>query len=402
MSDADETTTPGATTTRDDAGIGEGPDTDGEPLLSVRDLQVHFDTREGTVRAVDGVSFDVHPGEVVCVVGESGSGKTVTAESITQLIDMPPGRIAGGEVIFDGQNLAELSDKQLRSVRGSRIGHIFQNPQGALNPVYSVGWQIREAVQLHRDVSKGAAREEAIDLLDRVGIPSAAERVDEYPHEFSGGMRQRVVIAMALAARPDLLIADEPTTALDVTIQAQILRLLKEIQEEFDTAIVFITHDLGVVAEMADKVVVMYSGKVMERGDVYEVFEEPAHPYTQALLRCLPGRGRTETTEAIGGSLPDPTDPPDGCRFHPRCSLAVEDCTVGEQPPLEGVDLEDDPHVASCIFYQPGYDDTQVRQQARDLAIGGADGAETRTDGGASGDDPTSGGDPAAPGGDRR
>jgi peptide/nickel transport system ATP-binding protein len=387
MSDThDETEPRGGASTATDAGVRDGPDADSEPLLSISDLQVHFDTREGTVRAVDGVSFDVHPGEVVCVVGESGSGKTVTAESITQLIDMPPGRIAGGEVRFDGRDLTELSDKQLRNIRGSRIGHIFQNPQGALNPVYSVGWQIREAVRLHRDVSKAAAHEEAIDLLDRVGIPNAAERVDEYPHEFSGGMRQRVVIAMALAARPDLLIADEPTTALDVTIQAQILRLLKEIQAEFDTAIVFITHDLGVVAEMADRVVVMYSGKVMERGDVYEVFERPAHPYTQALMRCLPGRGRTETTEAIGGSLPEPTDPPDGCRFNPRCSLAVEDCAVGEQPPLEGVEFEDDSHVASCVFYQPGYDDTTVREQARDLSVGGAESTETRTDGGSGGE----------------
>jgi peptide/nickel transport system ATP-binding protein len=333
----------------------------------VRDLRTYFDTDAGVVRAVDGVSFDVDRGETVCIVGESGSGKTVACESITRILDTPPGRIAGGEVWFDGEDLTEASERRLRGVRGGRIGHVFQNPQGALNPVYTVGSQIVEAVRLHSDRSKRAARERAIDLLDRVGIPEAAARVDDYPHEFSGGMKQRVVVAMALAADPDLLIADEPTTALDVTIQAQILRLLGEIQDEFGMSIVFVTHDLGVVAQIADRVVVMYAGKVMERGDVYGIFESAGHPYTQALLRCLPGRGGT--TEAIGGSLPDPVDPPAGCRFHPRCPHAVRDCGVGDQPDLLPVDGDgsghgEHGHRASCVYYGPGYDASTVRDAA--------------------------------------
>ena len=343
-------------------------DSDTQPLLSVDDLHVQFDTDGGVVRAVDGVSFDVDRGETVCIVGESGSGKTVSCEAITKIIDIPPGRVSG-TVDFDGENLVDASQKRLQQVRGGRIGHIFQNPQGALNPVYTVGTQIIEAIQLHRDVSKGDARERAIELLDRVGIPEAAARVSDYPHEFSGGMRQRVVIAMALAAEPDLLIADEPTTALDVTIQAQILRLLRDLQKEFDMGIVFITHDLGVVAEIADRVVVMYAGKVMERGDVYELFEDPAHPYTQALLECLPGRG--DATEAIGGSLPDPTDPPDGCRFNPRCEYAVEECRVGEQVPPIGVDGPDDDHCAACVYYRDGYDSSTVRGTVTATTDGG-------------------------------
>ncbi len=327
-----------------------------EPLLSVTNLSTHFHTDDGVVKAVDGVSFDVHRGETVCIVGESGSGKTITSESITRLIQSPPGEIPTGEVIFDGQDLLAMSERELRSMRGGRLGYVFQNPEDALNPVYTVGWQIVEAVRLHRDVTKREARERAIDLLDRVGIPDATARFDEYPHQFSGGMKQRVVIAMALACDPELLIADEPTTALDVTIQAQILRLLNELQEEFDMAVLLITHDLGVVAEVADRVLVMYSGKIMERGDVYDIFERPAHPYTQALLDCLPGR--RATMKAIGGTLPDPTDPPDGCRFHPRCPHAVEDCQVGEQPPLIPADANE--HVVSCLFYQDGYDSSVV------------------------------------------
>jgi peptide/nickel transport system ATP-binding protein len=344
---------------------------EGDPLLRVRGLKTHFETDGGVVRAVDGVSFDVERGETVCMVGESGSGKTVACESITKLIDMPPGRIAGGEVLFDGEDLTEASEKRLEQIRGGRIGHVFQNPQGALNPVYTVGAQIVEAVRIHSDCSKKEARERAVDLLDRVGIPEAAARFDEHPHEFSGGMKQRVVIAMALAGDPDLLIADEPTTALDVTIQAQILRLFEDLQEEFDMSIVFVTHDLGVVAQIADRVVVMYSGKVMERGDVFELFESAAHPYTQALLRCLPGRG--DVSGAIGGSLPDPTDPPQGCRFHPRCPHAVRDCQTGEQPPMAAVgdpedegdgDTDDRTHRASCVYYRTGYNADEIREQA--------------------------------------
>ncbi|RDI70999.1 ABC transporter ATP-binding protein [Halopelagius longus] len=353
-----------------------------DPLLSVRDLKTHFRTDEGTVRAVDGVSFDVNRGETVCVVGESGSGKTVAAESITRLVSEPPGEIVGGEVRFDGRDVSEMSDRELRSLRGGRVGHVFQNPQSALNPVYTVGWQIREAIQLHEDVSDAAARERAVDLLDRVGIPDAARRVDDYPHEFSGGMKQRVVVAMALAPNPDLIVADEPTTALDVTIQAQILRLLDRVQEEFGTGILLITHDLGVVAEVADRVVVVYAGKVMEAGDVFEMFDDPAHPYTRALLDCLPGRGDGATT--IGGSSPSPTDPPAGCRFHPRCPHAVAECRAGDQPPMnpvgEGESEGEGGHRVSCVHFGPGGDpsvvrgsngDGETRGDANDVNCGG-------------------------------
>jgi peptide/nickel transport system ATP-binding protein len=361
------------------AARGAPPAPEEDPLLSVRDLRTYFDTEAGVVRAVDGVSFDVYRGETVCIVGESGSGKTVACESITRILDTPPGRIAGGEVVFDGEDLTEASERRLREIRGGRIGHVFQNPQGALNPVYTVGDQIIEAVRLHSDRSRREARERAVDLLDRVGIPEAAARADDYPHEFSGGMKQRVVVAMALAADPDLLVADEPTTALDVTIQAGILRLLEEIQAELDTSIVFVTHDLGVVAQVADRVVVMYAGKVMERGDVFRIFESPGHPYTQALLRCLPGRGAA--TEAIGGSLPDPVDPPAGCRFHPRCPHAVGDCESGDQPeplPVDGDGREDrerdrerdDGHRAACVYHGPGYDASVVRTSSAERPSG--------------------------------
>lgn len=320
-----------------------------EPLLSVRNLKTHFHTDEGVVKAVDGVSFDVDRGETVCIVGESGSGKSVTAESITKLIPQPPGVIADGEIVFDGHDITEMSDGDLRDLRGDRIGYVFQNPQGALNPVYTVGYQIREAINAHRDVTKAEARQHSIDLLEDVGIPEAAARVDDYPHEFSGGMKQRVVIAIALACEPDLLIADEPTTALDVTIEAQILDLLRDIQENFDTSIVFITHDLGVVAEIADRVVVMYAGKVMESGTAEEVFSAPQHPYTQGLLDCLPGI--SGELDPIPGSLPDPTNPPEGCRYAPRCKYANEDCRVGDQPPLH---LTGEEHMVSCVHYRGG------------------------------------------------
>ena len=354
-----------------------------EPLLSIRDLCTVFHTDEGVVRAVDGVSFDVGRGETVCLVGESGSGKTVTGESITRLIRMPPGEITHGDVVFDGQDLTTLSDEALRDLRGNRIAHVFQNPQGALNPVYTVGWQIVEAVQLHEEMSRKAARDRAVDLLDRVGIPEATRRFDDYPHEFSGGMKQRVSIAMALATNPDLLIADEPTTALDVTIQNQILGLLSDLQAEFDMSILLITHDLGVVAEVADRVVVMYAGKVMERGGVFDVFERPSHPYTRALLDCLPGRG--DGASSIGGRLPSPTDPPDGCRFHPRCAYAVDACRQGDQPPNTPVDGDED-HIVSCVHYEPGGDPSVVRG---DDAVAAED--THTTDGGRpTGDDETS------------
>jgi peptide/nickel transport system ATP-binding protein len=329
-----------------------------DPLLSVRDLRTHFHTGDGTVRAVDGIDFDIRSGETVCLVGESGSGKTVACESITRLVPTPPGEITGA-VRFDGGDLTEFPTNVLRQYRGDRIAHVFQNPQNALDPVYTIGSQLAEAVQFHRDESDAAARQRGVELLDRVGIPEAASRIDEYPHEFSGGMKQRVVIAMALAADPDILIADEPTTALDVTTQARILDLLNELKRERDMAILFVTHDLGVVAEMADRVLVLYAGKVMERGHVYDVFREPAHPYTQALFRSLPRRDTQP--EPIGGTLPSLIDPPGGCRFHPRCPHAIEDCMEGSQPPLEAVSDGSD-REASCVFYDDDHDQSVVSE----------------------------------------
>jgi len=342
-----------------------------DSLLSVRDLRIRFGTDDGTVRAVDGIDFDVRAGETVCLVGESGSGKTVACESITRLIPTTSATVEGS-IRFDGTDLTTLSESALESYRGGRIGHVFQNPQDALDPVYTVGAQVVEAIRIHRDVSKGRAREQAIDLLDRVGIGDAESRFEDYPHQFSGGMKQRVVVAMALACDPDLLIADEPTTALDVTIQRQVLDLLADLQAEREMALLFVTHDLGVVADIADRVVVMYAGAVMERGDVYDVFEAPAHPYTRALMACLPGRG--EAFETIGGQFPDPTDPPDGCRFHPRCPHAIEECESGSHPDFRtmeqadgtatatpGDDADTDsatttgddarPHEAACVLY---------------------------------------------------
>ncbi|MFC4987719.1 MULTISPECIES: ABC transporter ATP-binding protein [Saliphagus] len=334
------------------------PDTD--PLLEVANLRTTFDTDGGELVAVDGIDFSIDAGETVCIVGESGSGKTVATESITRLVKSPPATVTGS-VRFDGEDLLEASEERLREIRGYNIAHIFQNPQEAMNHCYSVGWQITEALTIHTDASQEEARAKAIDLLDRVGIANASSRFDDYPHEFSGGQKQRVMIAMALVGDPDLLIADEPTTALDVTVQGQILKLLDDLQEEFDMGILFVTHDLGVVAQIADRIVVMYAGKVMERGDVYDVFDRPAHPYTQQLLECLPG-----TSDSIGGipgSLPSPTDPPDGCRFAPRCEHAVADCEAGGQPR----EVEVRPGQAvSCVYYQSGYDASVVEADTGD------------------------------------
>ncbi|SIR96546.1 ABC transporter ATP-binding protein [Natronorubrum thiooxidans] len=327
--------------------------TQDDPLLTVENLHTSFHTDDGTVNAVDGVDFTVRRGETVCLVGESGSGKTVACESITQLFKRPPGEITAGSIVFDGIELTNCSERELTDIRGARISHVFQNPQNALNPVYTIGWQLLEAIELHQDVSRAAARAEAVELLDRVGISEASDRLEAYPHELSGGMKQRVMIAMALACQPDLLIADEPTTALDVTIQAQILRLLKDLQAEYGIGILFVTHDLGVVAEIADRVVVLYAGKVMERGTVYDVFETPCHPYTRALLDCLPGRG---SLGGIPGSLPDPMAPPAGCRFHDRCPDAVPDCSTGDQPAFESVVGED--HEVSCLHYRTAAEPT--------------------------------------------
>jgi peptide/nickel transport system ATP-binding protein len=325
-----------------------------DPLLDVEALRTTFDTENGTLVAVDGVDFSVREGETVCIVGESGSGKTVAMESVTRLIQSPRTTIEGS-VRLRGRDLLSTSEADLRSVRGAEVAHVFQNPQEAMNHCFTVGWQIVEALQTHQDVPDDEARARAVALLDRVGIANASARFDDYPHEFSGGQKQRAMIAMALVGNPDLLIADEPTTALDVTVQAEILDLLAELQAEYGMGLLLVTHDLGVVAEVADRIVVMYAGKVMERGDVFDIFERPAHPYTQALLGCLPGRGGE--TSGIPGSLPDPTDPLDGCRFAPRCDHAVGECETDGQPDEVGVGPG---HDVSCIYYQQGYDSAVV------------------------------------------
>jgi peptide/nickel transport system ATP-binding protein len=377
-------------------------DADETPILSVRDLHVQFDTPEGTVQAVDGVSFDLFPGETVCLVGESGAGKTVTCEAITGLTPTPPGEITGGTVRFDGVSLLDASDRRLRNLRGNRIAYVFQHPQNALDPVYTIGEQLAEVVGYHRDVPPEAARERAIDLLDRVDIAKPANRLSDYPHELSGGMRQRVAIAMALASDPDVIVADEPTADLDVTIEAQILDLLRELQAERDLAIVYVTHDLGIVAGIADRVVVMYAGTVMERAAVDQLFDWPAHPYTQALLRSLPGHGELEP---IAGSHPDPTDHPEGCRFHPRCPHVVDECTRGSRPDLNDVGGES---LAACVFYRPDRDASVVYPDGtRSSSIddrdgqGDADAEPTADPGTAIGTDakPDAGGDDLPPGG---
>jgi peptide/nickel transport system ATP-binding protein len=344
-----------------------------DPLLAVEDLTVEFDTAEGRLRAVDGVDLRVEAGETVCVVGESGSGKTVAAESITRLGPEPAGRVVGGSVRFDGADVLAMDDADLRALRGDRIAHVFQDPAGSLNPVYSVGWQVVEAVRAHRDPGRSAARERAVELLEMVGIPEAATRFTDYPHQLSGGMQQRVALAMALASRPDLLVADEPTTALDVTTQADVLSLLGDLRAAFDMAVLLVTHDLGVVAQIADRVVVLYAGRVMERGEVGAVFDRPAHPYTRALLACLPGRG--EGMEPIGGTLPDLRDPPAGCRFHPRCPHAVGACLGGDQPPE--YDAGDAGHAASCVHYAPD-GDPSVLDTGADATGTGDGGGESR------------------------
>jgi peptide/nickel transport system ATP-binding protein len=301
-----------------------------EPLLGVRHLTTAFHTDRGPLKAVDDVSFDVPEGTTLAIVGESGCGKSVTALSVMRLVPSPPGEITGGEIHFKGQNLLALGEKAMRGVRGDKISMIFQEPMTSLNPVYTVGSQIVEAIRIHRGGSRRAARERAVEMLRLVGIPSPEERVDSYPHQMSGGMRQRVMIAMALSCDPDLLIADEPTTALDVTIQAQILDLLRRLQSELGMSIVFITHDLGVVAEFASQVVVMYAGRVVESGPVDKLFSDPLHPYTRGLLASVPpvdvsqGDNRPRRLPTIEGLVPDLAELPPGCRFADRCALRAE------------------------------------------------------------------------------
>ncbi len=326
-------------------------------LLSIVDLKTYFYTDEGTARAVDGVSFEITKGKTLGLVGESGCGKSVTALSIMQLVPSPPGRIAGGSVLLEGADLLELSEPQMRRIRGNKISMVFQEPMTSLNPVFTVGNQIIEVLRLHQRMSKRQAREKTIELLGRVKIPLPDQRIHEYPHQLSGGMKQRVMIAMALACNPVLLIADEPTTALDVTIQAQLLELLNELQEQFGMSILLITHDLGVIAGMADSVAVMYAGKIVEYASAENLFAQPKHPYTVGLFGSLPKIGKKRGKLAvIPGNVPNPLYFPPGCRFHPRCPHAMDICRE-KVPPL--VDLNHG-HEAACYLYPACKDAARV------------------------------------------
>ncbi len=308
-------------------------------LLQVRDLETRFETDNGVVKAVDRVSYELEEGETLGIVGESGCGKSVSALSIMRLIADPPGRIVGGQVIFDGQDLLQLSDADMRRIRGNRIAMIFQEPMTSLNPVLTIERQLTEALELHLNMSPSTARDRARDLLTTVGIPDADQRLSGYPHQMSGGMRQRVMIAMAISCNPRLIIADEPTTALDVTTQAQILELMQSLSKDLGTALIIITHNLGVVARYAARVLVMYAGGIVESGGSREIYHNPKHPYTRGLLASVPRLDEPEGTklDPIGGMPPDLIDLPPGCRFGPRCRLAVERCTV-ETPPLMPVE----------------------------------------------------------------
>ncbi len=327
--------------------------TEPQHLLQVEDLQTEFPTRDGTVKAVDGVSFTLHRGETLGIVGESGSGKSVTMLSVMRLLQRP-GRIAGGKVLFKGQDLTKVSEAQMQEIRGQEIAMIFQDPMTSLNPVYKTGWQVGEPLRIHQGLDRAKALVEAINVFKHVGIPEPEKRVEQYPHEFSGGMRQRAMIAMGLTTRPSILIADEPTTALDVTIQAQILDLLRHVVAEYGTATILITHNLGVVAGMCDRVVVMYAGRVVEQGPTEDVFASPKHPYTWSLLQSIPrlDAEEHEPLRAIEGLPPDLINPPSGCRFHPRCPFRIDKCSKVE-PPLEMVGPT---QLARCWVTQEGVD----------------------------------------------
>ncbi|NQV06536.1 ABC transporter ATP-binding protein [bacterium] len=324
------------------------------PILEVKDLSTFFHTRDGVVRAVDGVSFSVNRGEVLGLVGESGCGKSVTSFSIMQLVG-PPGRIESGEVLFDGRNLLDMSKDEMVGLRGEQISMIFQQPTSSLNPVTRVGVQISEVFEIHRDMKREAGLERAVEMLRMVGIPDPEERINSYPHEFSGGMAQRVMIAMALACEPQLLIADEPTTALDVTIQAQILDLMRDLQRDSNTAVVLITHDLGIVAELADRVAVMYAGEIVEQADVLTLFSDPKHPYTKGLIGSVPVLGQTKAElDVIPGNVPNLVDLPVGCRFAPRCEARIEaglEICTREKPAL--IQITSD-HGVRCWLYEEG------------------------------------------------
>lgn len=298
-------------------------------LLSVQDLKVYFIGDDKVARALDGVSYELHEGETVCIVGESGCGKTVSALTILGLIPQPPGKIVGGEVFFNGQNLLEFTDEQMQKIRGNQIAMVFQEPMTSLNPVFTIGDQVQEAIMIHEELGESETHERSVQILNDVGIPSPEERLSDYPHQLSGGMRQRVMIAMALACNPDLVIADEPTTALDVTIQAQILNLFEELQTKRKMSLLYITHDLGVVANIADRIYVMYAGIIAEQGRATDIFHNARHPYTMGLLASLPSRSkRGKALHSIPGTVPDAAYKPSGCPFHPRCHHAIETCRM--------------------------------------------------------------------------
>ena len=317
-------------------------------LLEVDELQVEFRTRDGVAKAINGVSFELHEGETLAILGESGSGKSVTAQAIMGILDSPPGFVTGGEVRYCGKNLLVMSEEDRRRVRGPEISMVFQDALSALNPVFPVGWQIAEMFRKHRGMNKSDSQAQAIRLMQRVQIPGAAQRVKAYPHQFSGGMRQRIMIAMAIALDPAVLIADEPTTALDVTVQAQIMQLLKDLQEERKMGLILITHDLGVVADVADRIAVMYAGRIVEQADAFELYAQPAHPYTKGLLDSIPRLDQKgETLSAIGGLPPNLMNIPPGCPFNPRCHYVHDICRADPPPPLKEVARH---RLAACHF----------------------------------------------------
>ncbi|MGK5631451.1 ABC transporter ATP-binding protein [Streptomyces sp. URMC 123] len=320
-----------------------------EPLLQVRDLHVEFHTRDGVAKAVNGVSYSVAAGETLAVLGESGSGKSVTAQAIMGILDMPPGRIPQGEILFRGRDMLKMSGEERRKIRGDKIAMIFQDALSSLNPVLTVGYQLGEMFRVHRGMSKKDAKAKAVELMDRVRIPAAKQRVNDYPHQFSGGMRQRIMIAMALSLEPELIIADEPTTALDVTVQAQVMDLLAELQREFNMGLILITHDLGVVADVADKIAVMYAGRIVETAPVRELYKSPAHPYTRGLLDSIPRLDQKgQELYAIKGLPPNLLNIPAGCAFNPRCPQAQDICRT-DAPVLHDVAAE---RGSACHFWK--------------------------------------------------
>ncbi|MBO8187492.1 ABC transporter ATP-binding protein [Streptomyces spirodelae] len=323
-------------------------------LLEVRDLHVDFKTRDGLVKAVNGVNYSVEAGETLAVLGESGSGKSVTAQAIMGILDMPPGRIPQGEILFHGNDMLAMSKEERRKIRGAKIAMIFQDALSSLNPVLTVGYQLAEMFRVHQGLRRKEAKAKAVELMERVKIPAAKARVNDYPHQFSGGMRQRIMIAMALALEPDLIIADEPTTALDVTVQAQVMELLADLQREYNMGLILITHDLGVVADVADKIAVMYAGRIVETAPVKELYRTPAHPYTKGLLDSIPRLDRKgQELYAIKGLPPNMATVPGGCAFHPRCPAARDVCRT-ELPPLAEVG---DGRGSACHFWKETIDD---------------------------------------------